>query len=364
MTASGKVVTILDVALAAKTSPSTVSNLLNGRVNRMHPDTRARIEQAIAQLGYRPSQAARQLRTGRTPVLGLIIPSVANPFWGSFAQRVEETARVRGYQVLLGTGERDPAWEHQYAKALWSQGVRGIIFGSSPPSLSHVLSLVRDGLCVVAFDRAGHLGDPVDRQIIDSVSIDNIAAAHLATNHLLELGHRRIGFLSGPIRTVSRRERREGYHRALLARGIDPEPNLVWEGNEGDGIGDFEGIAFGRAGACALLGREHPPTALVTINDLYALGAYAGVHDLGLRVPADVSIVGFDDTVLAELAQPPLTTIRQPLGEMLTTAVTLLIDRMEGVHTAAAEHVTWPPELIVRHSTAPPAATSRREAPG
>jgi DNA-binding LacI/PurR family transcriptional regulator len=352
---SGKVVTIEDVALLARTSPSTVSNVLNGRLDRMRPETRDRIERAMEQLGYTPNQLARLLKTGQVPILGLIVPSVANPFWGSFAQFVEEAARGLGYQVLLGNAGRDPAQEARYAESLSSYGVRGVIFGSSPLALDHVQALVRRGMRAVTFDRDTAPLDRLTDAEIDSVTIENIKGARIATEYLLSLGHRRIGFLSGPLRTASRLERLKGFRAALADAGIEPNDDLVWEGSSSHGYGDVEGAEFGRRGARELLERPNPPTALFAINDMYALGAYAGAKDLGVRVPQAVSIVGFDDISFAEVAQPPLTTVRQPLREMLQATVTMLIERLEGRRTGPADHLTFRPELIVRASAAPPA---------
>lgn len=351
---SGKVVTIEDVALLAKTSPSTVSNVLNGRLDRMRPETRERIERAMSQLGYTPNQLARQLKTGQVPILGLIVPTVANPFWGSFAQYVEEAARDRGYQVLLGNAGRDPAQEERYAESLSSYGVRGVIFGSSPLSLDHVQALVRRGMRAVTFDRDTAPLDRMTESEIDSVTIENTKGARIATEYLLSLGHRRIGFLSGPLRTASRLERLNGFRAALYDAGIPYDDDLVWEGSASRGYGDVEGAEFGRRAARELLERPNPPTALFAINDMYALGAYAGAQDLGVAVPGAVSIVGFDDIAFAAVAQPPLTTVRQPLREMLQVTVTLLIDRLEGQRTGPADHLTFRPELIVRSSAAPP----------
>jgi DNA-binding LacI/PurR family transcriptional regulator len=349
---SGRVVTIEDVALLAQTSVSTVSNVLNGRLDRMRPETRNRIERAMEQLGYTPNQVARQLKTGQVPIIGLVVPSVANPFWGTFAQSVEEAARARGYQVLLGNSERDRGREERYAESLLAHGIRGVIFGSSPLSLDHVSGLVERGLSAVVFDREMRRGDARSSSVIDSISVDNVSGGRIATEHLTGLGHRRVGFLSGPLRTASRLGRLGGYRAALVAAGIEPLPALVWEGSPAHGFGDVEGAEFGRIGARALLDVPERPTALFAINDMYALGAYAGARDLGLRVPEDVSIVGFDDIFLAEVAQPPLTTVRQPLRDMLQTTVGFLIDRLEGRRTGPGEQLVIVPELVVRQSTA------------
>ncbi len=347
-------VTIQEVAALAGTSTSTVSNLLNGRIERMRPETRQRIEVAMEQLGYQANRAARQLKTGQAPIVGLVIPSVANPFWGSFVQAVEEASMARGYQVLLGNGGRDPQLEQRYAEALWGNGVRGMIFGSSPLSLDYILRLVERGLHVVVFDRRLRGSDALPQSRIDGVSVDNVLGGYLATKHLLELGHRRIGFISGPLKTSSRLERFEGYRNALIDAGIRFDPELFWEGTGYTGIGDVEGAEIGREGARALLAGSRPPTGIVTMNDMYALGAYAGVGDAGLRIPQDVSIVGFDDISMAEIANPPLTTMRQPLKDMMAKAVNTLIDRLEHVTDAPAQVMTVPTEIVVRQSTSPP----------
>ncbi|MET9019124.1 LacI family DNA-binding transcriptional regulator [Actinopolymorpha sp. NPDC004070] len=343
-------VSLRDVAKHAGVSPSTVSNVLNGRAGRTRPDTTERVRRAVRELGYAPNQLARQLRTGQVRTIGLIVPSVANPFWGFVALRVEQAARERGYQVLLCNAERDTEREVRFAETLLDSGVRGLIFGSSPLSFDHLGHLQGRGLQVVAFDRSPAGVSPL---VVGSVEIDNVLAARLAISHLTGLGHRRIGLLSGPIRTVSRRERLAGYRQALLDAGITPDDDLVWQGTAGGTFGDAESAELGRTGAHQLLSRPDRPTALFTINDMYALGAYAGARDLGLRVPDDLSVVGFDDLpVLAEVATPPLTTVRQPLPQMMRTATTQLIGRLEGERSGPPDHTTATPELVVRQSTA------------
>ncbi len=347
---SSREATIQDVAHLARVSPTTVSNVLNGRLDRMGQETVERIQLAIEQLGYTPSRVARQLKTGHAPIIGLIVPSVANPFWGAFARAAEEAALVHGYHVLLGNSERDLTRERLYAEEMWAQGTRGIIFGSSPLSLEHLSGLIERGLHVVAFDRYSQRTDDLK---VDSVSIDNALAGRLATTHLLALGHRRIGFLSGPIRTISRMDRLEGYRSALTEAGIEIDPSLIWEGAFSSTFGDIEGAKLGRRGAQEILGRENRPTALIAINDMYALGAYAGARDLGLRIPDTCSIVGFDDIMLAEIAEPPLTTIRQPLEAMLRVAVKQLIGHLKKSTSVPVIQHSFAPELIVRGSTAP-----------
>lgn len=342
--------TITDVAKLAGVSPSTVSNLLNGRSQRMRPSTKTRIQEAINELGYTPNQAARQLKTGHSPIIGLIVPSVANPFYGIFARHVEAAALKCGYQVLLGNSDRDFNREQQYAEELWGYGVRGIIFGSSLMQYSHLDNLMAKGLHVVAFEHATQDNDVTP---VDSVGIDNKLAARLATKHLLSLGHKRIGFLSGPIRTVSRMERLEGYKNALSETGIELDPDLIWDiAPNGGNYGDADAVALGRQGTQELLSRVNPPTAIFAINDMFAFGAYAGAKDLGMTIPTDLSVVGVDDITLTEIVQPPLTTVKQPIEKIANMAVERLVARLKGTILEEQGHQILRPQLVVRSSTA------------
>lgn len=343
-------VTISDVARKAEVSVSTVSNYLNDRQGQMHPTTLERVERAISELGYRPNQTARQLKTGFAPVLGLIVPSVANPFYGVFARYVESAALEFGFKVFLGNSERDPERERSYVEELWGYGVRGIILGSSLTSLAHINDLLELGLNVIVFDRPGQRTHNIP---VDSVSVDNINAARLATQHLLALGHHRIGFLSGSIKTINRLDRFEGYRSALHDAGIELDPDLVWDGLQfSTQYGDAEAVELGRVGAKHLLSSANPPTAIFAINDMYAFGAYAGARDLGVSIPDELSVIGFDDIVLAEIINPPLTTIRQPIQKITRIAVERMVARVQGTLTGSVEHQTLRADLIVRASTA------------
>lgn len=347
-------VTIYQVARHAGVSPSTVSNLLNDRPGRMLPATRQRVERAIRDLGYQPNRAARQLRTGRTRVIGLIVPSVANPFWGTLAQHLEAAAVAAGYRVLLCNSERDPDRERGYVDELWADGIRGIVLCSSLPSLEHLMPLVEHGLAIVAFDRTAQAGDPAG---LVNISIDNVIGTALATRHLLDLGHRRLAFVSGALGSINRRERHRGFRDALSDAGFDPETGVVWSGAVAGRYGDRDVAELGRTAAHELLAAADPPTGILAINDMCALGVCAGVRDTGRIVGRDVSVVGFDDIDLANLADPPLTTIRQPLPDMAVAAFEQLRARLEGAAGAGqGRSVHMRPELIVRASTAAPPA--------
>jgi DNA-binding LacI/PurR family transcriptional regulator len=342
-------VTIHEVAKRAKVSPSTVSLVLNGKNDRMRADTFERVMKAVEELGYAANQMARGLKMGFVPTIGLVVPTVANPFWGEFARCVEHAAMAKNYQVLLCNAERIPEREQRYVESMLSRGIRGVILGSSPLSLKHLAGVTKRGLQVVAFDRLT-LGEPGVE--LDSVRVDNVAGAKLAVSHLLELGHRRIGFVSGSLSSASRKDRLEGYRSTLLAAGIEPDPGLIWTENGNPDDGDEEATEIGRTAALTLLKRTDRPTAFFAINDMTAVGIYAGVHELGLQIPQDVSVVGFDDIHLCKIMNPPVTTMRQPLEELMHRAVNLLIGRMEGVNHEAPVHLTLPTELVVRGSTA------------
>lgn len=345
--------TIADVARLAGVSTSSVSNLLNGRSQRMSPSTRDRIQEVIDRIGYTPNQAARQLKTGHSSMIGLIVPSAANPFFGIFARHVEEAALEHGYQVLLGNSDRDPEREHRYAEELWGSGVRGMIFSTSLGSYRHLSDLIARGMNIVAFDQS----DEQDTSSpIDCIGVDNVQATRLITKHILALGHRRIGFVSGPIKTISRKDRLLGYRQSLQEAGLEYDPRLVWEGIS-DNFGDTSTIKLGRQGAHELLSLPEPPTAIIAINDMYAFGVYAGARDLGISVPDGLSVAGIDNISLTEIVVPPLTTIQQPIREIARLAVKQLIGKIQGQRDLPTEHQLLPPELIVRESTSPPKIT-------
>ncbi len=336
---------------------STVSNVLNGRSRRMRPATRRRVDRVIARLGYRPNRAARQLRTGRARTIALVVPSVANPFWGTFAVDVESAAMAHGYQVVLCNTERDRAREHAYIAGLWRDGIRDVILGSSLPSLDHIADLMALGLTVVALGLPPGAGGVPPAA---SISVDNHHGSLLATRHLLRLGHRRIAFLSDLPRITSRIERSRGYRDALAHAGVPPDPALIWMRVADTLSRDAGGAEVGRVGTRRLLAGPKPPTAIVAGNDLCAFGVLAAARELGLTVPRDLSVVGFDDIVLARLANPPLTTVRQPARELARMAIDQLLraaGRRPGEGTAT---LVVQPRLVVRASTAPPRAPTAR----
>tara|TARA_R110002124_G_scaffold66612_3_gene181259 strand:+ start:7132 stop:8205 length:1074 start_codon:yes stop_codon:yes gene_type:complete len=342
---------IKDVAKKAGVSVSTISNVINGRHAKMGAETLRRVQEAISELQYTPNAVARQLRSGQTRTLGLVVPSVANPFWGNVSQLIEKEALKRGYQVLICNAERDPELEANYLSSLYGSSIRGVILGSSPVSFDYLRELAEKGMQVAAFDRKTRGAQGV---VSCSVSIDQALGARLATRHLIGLGHKRIAFISGPIGTSNRTARLNGMRSELEKAGLTLDSDLVWLGPNATGFGDSQSADLGRTGIRELLTLDDPPTAVFTVNDMYAIGACAGARDLGYRVPEDLSVVGFDDIFMAEVMQPPLTTVRQPVEQMSKLMVAKLIDTLETKGEIDDPHVELPPELIVRASTAAP----------
>jgi DNA-binding LacI/PurR family transcriptional regulator len=330
-------------------SVSTVSNVLNGRSRRMRPATRRRVDRAIARLRYRPSRAARQLRTGHARTIALVVPSVANPYWGTLAVHLETAAMRHGYQVVLCNTERDRRRERAYVAGLWQDGIRDIVLGSALPSLDHIADFMARGLTVIAL---GLRPDADGVSPAASISVDNYRGATLATQHLVDLGHRRIAFLSDLPRVTSRLERIRGYRETMARAGLPADPVLVWARGSASGGSDAGGADAGRSAARRLLSRRPRPTAILAGNDLCALGALAAARELGLGVPAELSVIGFDDIALARVVTPPLTTVRQPAQTIARLAVAQLLAAQNRSGPAAGITLVVRPRLIVRSSTA------------
>lgn len=322
-----------DVAAEAGVDPSVVSRVLSGdgRLS-VRPETRARVLEAAARLNYRPNRAARTLKTARTMVLGMVVSDLANTAYSLIAQGAEKRAAKAGYVLMV---------------------MRGTI----PEHLEELLGRV-DGLLVASATSEGsyfrsHLGDIptvlVNRKEpgdIPAVRVDDEAGAAVAVRHLLSLGHRRVAHVAGPQNADTARRRLEGYLSALSTDGVDARPEWVVEASVYD-------EAEGHLAATRLLALDPRPTAIFAANIRLAIGTLAATRRMGLSVPGDVSVVGFDDTPLAAFLEPPLTTVRMPLAELGSQAVESLLGEIDG-RRAGDVFVSLPPELVVRASTAAP----------
>src|SRR5712691_7813094 len=336
-------ITIIDVARAASVHPSTVSRVLNGRAElSLLPETRQRVLAAARRLGYRPSALARSLRLRRTFTLGMLIPDITNPFFPPIIKGAEDTAHARGYNVILCNTEDSSEREATYLRVLRERQVDGLLIASSFTADAVIAELRKERFPFVLVNRASSRG-------ADDLGVlaDNRAGMLSAIDHLVELGHRRIGIVAGPERLAYAKS-------ALRARRVRPDEAVV---SVSEGFSEEAGYRAARrvfrAGAL--------PTAVVCANDLIALGVLRAAHEIGLSVPGELSIVGFNDIPLAGRFDPPLTTVRVPQQEMGARAAALLIAELEG-ERIEARRVLMEATLVVRASTAAPARAERRSA--
>lgn len=326
-----------EVAARAKVSIATVSRVLN-KSDKVVAKTRAVVEQALRDLGYRPSRVARRLRMkdGRAHLVGLIIPDIQNPFYAEIARGVEDAAYAAEYALLLCNSDENLEKERFYLDVMISESVDGVVLPPFDDSDAAVINLVKIGMPVVCVDRS------LAKVKTDLVEVDNYRGAYEAASHLIEKGHRQIGLIEGRTHVSTSRERRRGYLDALSEAGIPVRKDLIR-------AGDFRQES-GRLLAGELLDLRKPPTALFVFNNLMTVGALAAVHQRGMKVPKDVAIVGFDDLPWAESLDPPLTVVRQPAYDVGRQAMEMLLKRiMEPTRPPVTVRLL--PELVIRRST-------------
>jgi LacI family repressor for deo operon, udp, cdd, tsx, nupC, and nupG len=334
----GDMATIYDIARQVGVSAGTVSRALS-RPEKVLPDTRRRIEQAAAALGYVPNASARTLKTQRSGKILITVPDIGNPFFAQILKGAEEAAQAAGYAVLLGDTEHQAEREERYAQMLPRNQADGmIVLGHRlPPTAREIVRQLGAKAPVVN----GCEFDPT--MGIPSVHIDNAAAARTAMEHLYALGHARIAVVGGPPDNPLHRQRLEGARTAALAHGrlesLMPVP------------GDFS-VESGYQAATLFLGQAPAPTAAFCFSDQMALGVLAACRDLGIRVPEDFSVVGFDDLASSRYLSPPLTTISQPMREIGVRAARLLLAIIESVDVPHQQTLDF--SLMLRGSTAAP----------
>jgi LacI family transcriptional regulator len=315
-TSSGRRPTQYDVAKLAGVSQAAVSKVLNNPTAASFPEeTRQRIFKAVDTVGYQPNVLARSLRMGKTQMLGLIFPDSANPFFAEIGRHIESLAYNLGYSVILCNTGGSPERERFYADTLARKQVDGIIFVAGGNRSDNLLLLSEHGIPVVVVDR------DLSNCAVDTVLLDNFSGGVKATRHLLELGHQKVGCITGPSNVNPSAERASGFKAALQERGLPADEEMIRQG-------DFQ-LESGWKRAFEILERQEPPTAIFACNDLMAVGALRAAAELKLSVPEDLSIVGFDNIDLASYSTPPLTTIAQPTSEIGIRAVTMLVERIK-----------------------------------
>ena len=329
--------TVADVARRARVSPATVSRVLN-RYPHVRPQVRARVEQAIQALGYRPDQVARSLAKRETQTLGLVVADITNPFYAETARAIVETVHAHGYNVILCNTDNQPRLQEEYVEVLRQRRVDGIIFGSVFLDDPVVEALVTAGYPCLMYNR--RLRSRRGNYIV----LDNLRASRELTRHLLQLGHRRIGFVSGLRNISTALDRMQGYRAALRAAGLSVDARLTRPGA-------FQAGMAQRA-AQELLRLPARPTAIVAGNDLMALGVIQAAGDLGLGIPDDLAVVGFDDIEIAGHRRIQLTTMAQQKAEMGRLAALGLLEiiREPGRYAASPLQQVLAPDLVVRRT--------------
>jgi LacI family transcriptional regulator len=335
--------TIRQIAELAGVSIATVSRVMNGR-DDVAPETRELVTRVIREHGYSANRSARGLSGGRSGLVGLLVPLVDPAYFSGILAGAAEALSERDLRAVLSPTGHEHAREVSLLDRLMHGLTDGALIVNPEESSDELEQLLDRQYRFVVIDPLMPLNER-----IPSVSAAHMTGAHLAMQHLLDLGHRRIAAITGPPGWVATEDRRRGYHAALAAAGILPDPDLEVRGN-------FE-IHGGVAAAKRLFELPKPPTAIFAFNDNLAIGAVQAARAHGLAVPEDVSIVGFDDIEHATIVTPALTTIRQPLAEMGRTAVSLLSRLLEGQQFETL-HIELATRLVVRDSTTPPPAAS------
>jgi len=331
------VTTIKDVARAAGVAASTVSRYLNGQL-RVSPATEAKVLEAVAELGYVPNAPARNLARRRSGVIGFVVPEISNPYFGSIADYVVEAVERHGRLVLLCSHRSQSVKQSSYIDLLDSGAIDGMLYLGSFRSNERLAAAIADGLPVVVVDEPIAGLPPVS-----SVVMDDYAGGYQATSYLVALGHRRIAFVSGPAELGSVQERYRGYCDALRVGGIDAEGQVTLAGQFTE--------QFGMSALPHLLAATEPPTAAFVASDYIALGVLSAAEVHGIKVPDDMSIVGFDDIRFSQYVRPRLTTIRSPVDRLAQQGVELLFERLQDPQAPARTQVL-PVELVIRESAA------------
>jgi LacI family transcriptional regulator len=328
--------TIRDVAKRAGVAPITVSRAINNS-GYVSQETRARVEAAVAELGYVPNTLARSLRLRRTNTLALVLTDITNPFWTTVARGVEDTASDAGFNVIFCNTDESEIEQNKYLRVLLQKQVDGVLLVPARSTSEPIEFIQEQRTPVVVLDRR------VPDAQADVVRCDSEGGAYQLVRLLLSLGHRRIGVLSGPPGVSTAEDRIAGYRRALAEAGLRGGAELVH-------YGEFT-QASGYEMAQRALAATPRPTALFAGNNFIAIGALRALRDVGLGVPEDVALVGFDDLPAALVIEPFLTVAAQPAYEMGQRATALLLARLSGQAPEAYQEVVLPTEVIVRKSS-------------
>lgn len=336
-------VTIVDVAHKSGASVGTVSRVINNDVH-VSPETRERVSNVMRELGYVANRQARSLRGSKTNVIGVLVPDLSTAYIGEIMHGIDTELDLSGLDLMLFTTHRTAIKEANYVANMVRGMVDGLLIVLPRNPADYTGTLTEQDFPFVLIDHQGN-SEPCP-----AVGATNWQGAYNATEYLIKLGHKRIGFITGSMDLGAAIDRLEGYKSALRVHHFPEDETLIYQGTffQPDGY----------AGASALLDIDNPPTAIFASNDAMAMGTMDAVRARSLRIPEDISIIGFDDVPQAALVRPALTTVRQPLEQMGRVATQMLVDLLKNPGEKT-NRIELPTELIVRGSTLSPSPTNK-----
>lgn len=329
-------VTIYDVAKEANVSIATVSKVIN-KTGRISEKTKRKVLEVMKQLDYQPNMLASALMGKQTKTIGLLIPDLANPFFSELARSIEDRGHELGYNLVICSTDYQTDKENKYLTLLKQKSVDGFILASGFENLDKVEELIKQEIPVAIVARDFPMFS------INAVALDDFMGGYLAASHLIELGHKNIGVIARDV--WSNRERMRGFKQALAENSLPFFADFEF-------IEDINHVKAGKGITHKYLQSSNRPTAIFACNDLLAIGAIQAAKECGLHVPEELSIVGFDNTMIATIVEPPLTTIAQPIQNMGNEVMNLMVSMIKGERKEQVR-MTLLPSLVQRKSTFP-----------
>jgi len=342
-----KAATLSDVAATVGVAPMTVSRVVNGN-GYVSEETREKVLEAVKKMNYRRNGLARNLKRQRTETVGLVIGDISNPFSTELANAVRESLSIRGYNLFICISEHSAKEDISAFESLVDHNVDGIIVAtrSNREGDARLSEIADSGVPLVV------VGRDFRHDSVDSIAADNFTGGFEATQHLIDLGHTRIGFIGAAFENRGNLKRLQGYLSALTKHGLSVDERLITGRKESASeVPGYSTESIGYEGMKRLLSLPNPPTAVFARNDFTAVGAISAAKEAGLLIPQDVAVVGFDDTPMALHTTPPLTTVRQPMKVQGQLAAEMLINRISGDDEIQKETRVLDCELIIREST-------------
>ncbi|KHF39561.1 transcriptional regulator [Halalkalibacter okhensis] len=330
-------ITMDEVAKRAGVSKTTVSRIINGNYSHVNEETKKRVMKVIEELNYRPNAVAKSLKQMKTNVIGIVLSNLQNPFWSQVLEGVEDTCRAQGYNLMICNSNDKSELEVEHIEGLRLKQVDGIIVNPTMKNKEMFHSLVDSGFPIIAINRK------IEGVPIDTVVVDNVKGAYLAVEHFIQIGKKSVAIMVYPPSGISPRlERIEGYRQSLARNNLNVNENLIRVIDEERGGAKQE--------VKKLLSQRERPDAIFSTNNMMTLEILEGIKELGLSVPEDVSLIGYDETVWSQHLNPPLTTVSQPSYKMGELAAGKLIEALKSKQKKQATIDSLEPSLIIRQS--------------